>query len=172
MTLRRDQEILVQVRFKGGASRQLRLPLPLSGWALRKTKAEIITEIDRLLDEHTESQIARLLNERGWCSSAGCQFNLRIVNQLRRKYKLKGRRQRLCERGWLTVQEAAALLACPVGQVNHWRKAGLLHAVQFSDKPDRLYEKPREAMIAQIQSRQRRESWKMNHSQPRPLGAV
>jgi DNA invertase Pin-like site-specific DNA recombinase len=172
VTLRRDQDILVQVRFKGGATRQLRLPLPKSGWALRKTKAEIIAEMDRLLDEHTEAQIARLLNERGWCSSAGCPFNLRIVNQLRRKYKLKGRRQRLCERGWLTVQETAALLECPVGQVNHWRRAGLLNAVQFSNKDDRLYEKPDETMITQIQSRQRRESWKMNHSQPRPLGAV
>jgi len=172
VTLRREQDISVQVRFKGGATRQLRLPLPLSGWALRKTKAEIITEIDRLLDEHTESPIARLLNERGWRSSTGCQFNLRIVNQLRRKYKLRSRRQRLCERGWLTVQETAALLACPVGQVNHWRKAGLLNSVQFSDKPDRLYEKPTAAMIAEIRSRQRRESWKMNHPQPRPSGAV
>jgi hypothetical protein len=172
VTLRRDQDILVQVRFKGGATRQLRLPLPQSGWALRKTKAEIIAEIDRLLNEHTEAQIAPLLSKRGWCSSTGCQFNLRIVNQLRRTYKLRGRRERLRQQGWLTVQETAALLECPVGQVNHWRKAGLINSVQFSDKPDRLYEKPNEAMIAQIRSRQRRESWKVNNSQPRPLGAV
>jgi hypothetical protein len=89
VTLRREQDILVQVRFKGGATRQLRLPLPLSGWALRKTKPEIIAEMDRLLDQHAEAQIAGLLNERGRCSSTGCPFNLRIVNQLRRKYKPK-----------------------------------------------------------------------------------
>jgi hypothetical protein len=63
-------------------------------------------------------------------------------------------------------------LECPVGQVNHWRKAGLLNSIRFSDKPDRLYEKPTAAMIEEIRSRQRRESWKMNHSQPRPSGAV
>jgi hypothetical protein len=46
VTLRRDEDILVQARFKGGATRTLHLPLPKSAWALRKTKPEIIAEID------------------------------------------------------------------------------------------------------------------------------
>ena len=172
VTLRREQEVLVQIRFKGGATRELRLPLPKSGWALRKTKAEIIAEIDRLLEEHTEAQIAHCLNERGWCSSTGCQFNLRIVNQLRRAHKLKGRRQRLREQGWLTVRETAQLLKCPCGNVNHWRKAGLLKATQFCNKNDRLYEKPTQTVIAQIQSRQRCEHGKNANSPTQQSGAV
>jgi hypothetical protein len=40
----------------------LRLPLPLSAWALRKTKPEIVAQIDQLLGEHTESQVAQILN--------------------------------------------------------------------------------------------------------------
>jgi len=162
----------VQIRFKGGATRELRLPLPKSGWALRKTKAEIIAEIDRLLEEHTEAQIAHCLNERGWCSSTGCQFNLRIVNQLRRAHKLKGRRQRLREQGWLTVRETAELLKCHCGNVNHWRKAGLLKATQFCNKNDRLYEKPTQTVITQIQSRQRRELWKITNSPTHQSGVV
>jgi DNA invertase Pin-like site-specific DNA recombinase len=172
VTLLRGQDILVQLRFKGGATKELRLPLPKSGWALRKTKTEIIAEIDRLLDHYIESEAARLLNERGWCSSAGCQFNLRIVNQLRRVYKLKSRRQRLREQGWLTVQETAALLGCHCGQVNHWRKAGLINSVRFSDKNDRLYEKPNETVRAQIQSRQRTKCGKVHNSPTCQLGAV
>ena len=58
VTLRREQEIRVQVRFKGGATQELRLPVPKSAWALRKTKPEIVHEIDHLLDERTESLIA------------------------------------------------------------------------------------------------------------------
>jgi DNA invertase Pin-like site-specific DNA recombinase len=172
VTLQRGQEIVLQLRFKGGATKELRLPLPKSGWALRKTKPEIIAEIDRLLDERNESQIARQLNEQGWHSSTGSQFNLRMVNQLRRAYKLKSRRQRLRDQGWLTVQETAVLLECPPGLVNHWRTAGLLVAVHFSDKNDWLYQKPDAPGIAQIQSRQRRECWKSNHSQQHPSGAV
>jgi hypothetical protein len=172
VTLQRGQEIVLQLRFRGGATKDLRLPLPKSGWVLRKTKAEIIAEIDRLLDEHPESQIARLLNEQGWHFSTGGQFNLRMVNLIRRAYKLKGRRQRLREQGWLTVQETAAVLECPAGLVNHWRRAGLLAARHFSDKNDWLYQKPQANVIAQIQSRQRRECWKTNHSQQQQSGVV
>jgi hypothetical protein len=74
---------------------KLRLPLPRSVWALRKTKAEIVAEIDRLLDQHTEAEIAQLLIERGWHSSSGAPFSFRIVDHLRRAYRLKSRRQRL-----------------------------------------------------------------------------
>ena len=101
VTLRREQEVLVQVRFNGGATRQLRLPLPKTAWELKRTKPEIVSEIDRLSDQHTDGAIARLLNQREWRSSGGCQFTLRIVNRLRRAYHLKGLGDRLRAQGWL-----------------------------------------------------------------------
>ena len=36
VTLRREQEVLVQIRFRGGATRELRLPLAKPAWALRR----------------------------------------------------------------------------------------------------------------------------------------
>ena len=36
------------MRFKGGATRELRLPFPKAAWALPKTKPEIVAEIDRI----------------------------------------------------------------------------------------------------------------------------
>jgi hypothetical protein len=89
VTLRREQEVLVQVRFKGGATRQLRLPLPKTAWELKRTEPVIVSEIDRLSDQHNDGEIARLLNQRDWRSSGGCLFTLRIVNRLRRDYHLK-----------------------------------------------------------------------------------
>jgi DNA invertase Pin-like site-specific DNA recombinase len=154
VTLQRDRDILVQVRFRGGATRQLRLPLPKAAWALRKTKPEIVAEIDRLMDQHTVSEIVQLLNERGWHSSSGSPFSFHIVNHLKWSYRLKSRRERLREQGWLTVHEVAALLDCGWNCINHWRKAGLLEGIKFSDKDDRLYRRPSEAVIAQIKSRQ------------------
>jgi hypothetical protein len=53
VTLTRQADITVQLRFKGGVTKELRLPLPLSAWALRKTKPEIVAQIDQLLGEHT-----------------------------------------------------------------------------------------------------------------------
>lgn len=172
VTLHREREILIQVRFRGGATRELRLPLPQSAWALRKTKPEIVAEIDRLLADHTVSEIVHLLNERGWRSSNGSAFSFHIVNHLRWAYRLKSRRPRLREQGWLTVHEIAALLQCDWNCINHWRKAGLLESIRFSDKNDRLYRKPSEVVVAEIKSRQRPHGWKTPNTEPSLSGAV
>ncbi|MEO8428560.1 MAG: recombinase zinc beta ribbon domain-containing protein [Verrucomicrobiota bacterium] len=153
VTLRRGDNILAQVRFKGGAMRELHLPLPKSAWALRKTKPEIVAEIDRLLSEHCELEVARSLNERGWRSSSGCEFTLRMISQLRFSYSLKPRRERLREQGWLTVHEVAALLKCPSARVDHWRSAGLLEGIRYSTQYHRLYRKPSAAVITEIRRR-------------------
>jgi hypothetical protein len=155
VTLQRDREILVQVRFRGGATRELRLPLPKSAWALRKTKPEIVAEIDRLLENHSVREIAALLNQRGWHSSSGNEFTFRNVINLQRSHRLRGRRQRLCAQGWLSVREVASLLGCGWNCINHWRTLGLLESIKFSDKDDRLYRRPSESVIAEIKSRQR-----------------
>jgi DNA invertase Pin-like site-specific DNA recombinase len=47
VTLRRDQDIHVQIRFRGGALRELHLPLPKAAWELKKTKPEIVAAIDQ-----------------------------------------------------------------------------------------------------------------------------
>ena len=172
VTLRRDEDILVQIRFRGGAVRELRLPLPKSAWALRKTKPEIVAEIDRLLEEHTVRETVGLLNERGWHSGSGGPFTLHIVNHLKSAYRLKSRRLRLREQGWLTVHEIASLLDCDWNGINHWRKAGLLEGIKFSDRADRLYRKPPETMIAEIRSRQRPSSRKPPNSEQTPSSAV
>lgn len=172
VTLRREQDIRVQIRFRGGATRELRLPLPLSAWALRKTQPEVVAEIDRLLEHHTVREIAHLLNERGWHSSTGNAFSFQSVNHLKGRYRLKSRRQRLRQQGWLTVHEVAALLHCGWGGINHWRKAGLLESIKFSDKDDRLYRRPTPTVIELIQSRQRRQCWKTPSSAPSLSSAV
>ena len=172
VTLQRNQDILVQLRFKGGATRELRLPLPLSAWALRKTKPEIVAEIDRLMDSHTVSEIVQLLNERAWRSSSGEPFNFNIVNRLRFSYRLKSRQQRLRDQGWLTVHEIASLLQCRSSHINHWRKAGLLESVKFSGKSDRLYGKPSEAAVKAIMGRRHQTSCNINNSQPSQSSAV
>jgi hypothetical protein len=61
VTLRRDETVCVQLRFRGGAQQELHLPLPKAAWELKKTKPEIVAEIDPLMDHHTEGEIAQLL---------------------------------------------------------------------------------------------------------------
>jgi len=155
VTLRRGEGIHVQVRFKGGAKRELRLPLPKMVGELKKTRPQIVAEIALLSERHTDGEIARLLNERGWCSSGGCVFTLRIVNRLRRDYRVKSLGARLRAEGWLTVRQIADLLECDSTCVNYWRKAGLLVGRRFSERRDHLYQRPSASTVNQIKKRLR-----------------
>ncbi|MGY3610632.1 MULTISPECIES: hypothetical protein [unclassified Bradyrhizobium] len=64
VTLSKGDTLHVDIRFVGGATRSLDLPLPKSCVELRTTDAAVIAEIDRLIDTYTDKEIADLLNER------------------------------------------------------------------------------------------------------------
>ena len=161
VTLSREkQEIVAHIRFRGGATHSIRVPFPKAAWALRKTDDEIVNEIDQLLTDHSDSEIAAILNSKNWHSSTGSPFSCHIVGRLRRNRKLKSRLQRLREKGWLTVHEIGALLECSWTRINYWRCAGLLVSLRFGEKSDCLYQPPSETVIAEILKRQRRHCWK------------
>jgi len=154
VTLQREQqEIAAQLRFKGGATRALRLPFPKSAWALRKTKPEIVAEIDRLLDDYCEGEIAHLLNEKGWRSSGGATFTFHIVDRLRWTYRLKSRYERLRERGLLTAREVAQIVGGAASQIKAWRHRGVLTGTRYNEKSEYLYPRPTPAVIAEIRRR-------------------
>ena len=161
--LREQQEIRVEIRFKGGATKQMRLPFPKAAWALRKTKAAIVAEIDQLLNKHTEGEIAELLNRKGWRSGSGAAFTLRIVNNLRRAYKLRSRYERLQQQGLLTIHQIAEIIGIDANRTNYWRQAGVLKAIQANENHDYLYEKPTPGVVEEIQRRR----IKTNHEQPK-----
>jgi hypothetical protein len=166
VTLRREQEILVQLRFRGGATQQLRLPLPKAAWALRKTKPEIVAEIDRLLDTHTEEEVARALNERGWHSSAGNPFTRRMVHMLRYSYRMKTRFIRLQAQGLLTARQIGPMIGSVASCVNYWRQVGVLKGLKFGEGNQYLYYKPTQTDMDQIHQRRQKRGAKAHSAQP------
>ena len=142
VTLIKRDEITVHVRFKGGATQTLSLPLPPSAWQMRQTPQQIVAKINRLLDSHTDGQIASILNDRGHVSGEGKAFNRFIVQKIRRKYNLASRYQRLRDAGLLTIQEVADMLHVHEQTIKTWRDHGLLLAVPFNDKNECLYPHP------------------------------
>jgi len=144
VTLSRADQMILQVRFRGGATRTLRLPLPLTIGQLRKTSPEVISRIDRLLDTCTEAQAVDELNREGCRSGTGQAFTLRIVANIRHDYHLKSRYDRLCEAGMLTAQELARQVGVHPRTIVRWHRQGLLPAHPYNDKNECLYE-PTEA---------------------------
>ena len=140
VTLNRDAQLTVQIRFKGGACRTLNLPLPLSGWQLRLTPPAVIAQIDQLLDDHTVAEIANILNERGMAPGLGQSFHPRLVARLARTYQLKPRYDRLRQRGMLTQGEVASALQITPHTVKIWLRRGLLRGHAYNDKNASLFE--------------------------------
>lgn len=142
VTILRVAGITVHVRFSGGATKTLELPRPLTAWELRTTPAEIVADIDRLTDLHTDKEIVQILNERGALSGCGQRFNSRIIARVRREYNLKLRYDRLREKGLLTLEEMSARLEIDPHTVIAWRNHGLLRGYPVNDRDDYLYEDP------------------------------
>jgi DNA invertase Pin-like site-specific DNA recombinase len=142
ITLIRDQQITAHVRLKGGQTHTLNLPLPRPATELRRTATELIEKIDRLLEDHTEGEIAQILNDQGERSFEGKPFTATIVQRLRASRRLTTRHDRLRARGLLTPHETAKRLGVHIDTIKHWHAAGLLTAHNINDKHDRLYEPP------------------------------
>ena len=124
--LRTEEEMVAHVRFSGGATRTLKLPRPLSAAELWKLSQEALAEIDNLLDHHTEREVARILNERGFVTGTGKRFTKSRVKGMRRVYGLATRKERLQAAGLLTLDEIAARLGLHKETVKQYRREGRL----------------------------------------------
>ena len=147
VTVLRDQQLILHIRFKGGAVRTLHLPRPLRVYQQHKTDPAIVAEIDRLLNQHTSTEIAGILNERGLRTGEGNRFILPRVKSIERLYALKSRYDRLRAAGMLTRFEVAHLLGITTYRIERYRKLGLLRGHLYNSNAEYLYETPDPAQI-------------------------
>jgi DNA invertase Pin-like site-specific DNA recombinase len=134
VTLSKGKSITARIRFKGGATQTRIVSAPQPSWKTWLTSPEVIAEVDRLLDQHTEREIAAVLNAGHRLSGKGGSFTRNLVARLRRDYHLKTRFDRLRAAGMLTAAEVAKQLGVCTSTVHDWRQSGLLKALPFSDK--------------------------------------
>ena len=148
VTLTKGDTLHVDIRFAGGATRSLDLPLPKSCVQLRTTDAAVVEEIDHLIDTYTDKEIAELLNERGVRTVVPTPWTPARIGRLRHSYQLTDRRTRLLAQGLLTPEDVAARYSVVVSTVHLWRRRGLLRAHPVNDRGDFLYEIPPEDLPA------------------------
>lgn len=143
VTLLRGKTITVHIRWKGGQTKTITLPLPESAVTLFKTKTEVVEMIDRLLDDYTDQQIAEVLNCRQLSSGRGSNFTAKMIAWIRYAYGLKTRYDRLREQGMLTRIEIAARLGIAPWTIKTLRNNSQLKAFAYS-KNKYLYALPDE----------------------------
>jgi hypothetical protein len=134
VTVQKADHLLAQIRFKGGATRTLTVPLPPPFTQSRLTPAETLAAIDQLLDTYTDAEVAVQLNARGYRTFAGLPFQATHVSQLRRAHGLKDRCTRLRDAGMRTAAEVAAHLGVSEQTVWRWYHRGGIMGARDHDR--------------------------------------
>ena len=142
VTLTRGETIAVGIRLRGGALRQMTVPLRLCAWARYRTPDKALVEMNELLDHHPEAEVAAILNDHGHRTGYGGVFHTQRVQSLCRSNGLKSHYERLRARGLLNIEEIAKQLGISTATVKVWRRRGLLRGQVYNCRNERLYEMP------------------------------
>jgi hypothetical protein len=172
VTLTKGDALHVDIRFAGGATHSLDVPLPKSCTELRTTDAEVVKEIDRLIDTYTDREIADVLNERGVRTVVTTPWTAARIGRLRTIYGLTDRRTRLLAQGLLPPQDVAARYGTVLSTVHLWRRRGLLRAHPINDRGDYLYEIPPENLPSKYAHKREYHVESLSSSSQTSRGAV
>jgi DNA invertase Pin-like site-specific DNA recombinase len=142
VTLLKTDVITAHVRLRGGATRTLKVPIPLPAGLARKTPPEIIAMIDQLLDNYSELEVVNILNERGYRTYRQNPYTLYGVTWIRDTYKIKSRRQRLLDQGFAPIDVLRRHLQVSQSTIKNWRRQGLLPRYYLGNKVRCLYGPP------------------------------
>jgi hypothetical protein len=140
VTLINGEMIQVHVRLRGGATRSLVVAKPLPIAQIRKTKADVVAEIDTLLDRYCDREVAEVLNRQGKRTWQDEPFNLKKIAHIRQAFNLKCRYSRLRARGMLTAKEMSSRHSVTITTINAWGREGLLKKHRYDNVRRCLYE--------------------------------
>ena len=171
VTINKTDQIHLQIRFRGGQTTSLAIPIPLNSWQARQTDPDTFKMLDQLLNDHTDSETAQQLNAAGRRTGTGKPFTRHIVVHIRRAHQLPSHQQRLRAQGLLTINETAQQLGVHTTTIKAWHQAGLLTSHKANDKNERLFDPPNPNDPRLV----RRLGWPLRnreHPQPSRRGAL
>jgi DNA invertase Pin-like site-specific DNA recombinase len=139
VTLSRGETLIqVAIRWQTEACTALEVPRPKRSYEMRRTDPVIVDRIKALATEHTDRQIAALLDQEGFRSGTGSQFTRHIVAQLRHSYSIITgcpEAPAACTEGYradgrCSAKTAAELLNVDVSTIADWCQSGTLDGIQ------------------------------------------
>jgi DNA invertase Pin-like site-specific DNA recombinase len=139
VTLSRGETLIqVAIRWQTEACTVLEVPRPKRSYEMRRTDPVVVDRVKDLATEHTDRQIAALLDQEGFRSGTGNRFTRHIVAQLRYSYSIVS----LCPEapaacaevyradGRCSAKTAAELLNVNVSTIANWCQSGTLDGIQ------------------------------------------
>ncbi len=164
VTLNKTNQIHLDIRFRGGQTTSLAIPIPLNSWQARQTDPDTLAMLDRLLNDHTDAETAQQLNAAGRRTGMNQPFTARIIIHLRRAHGLPSHADRLRARGLLTIDQTAQQLGVHPSTIKAWHRAGLLTSHKANDKNQRLFDPP-DPHDPRLKARQ---GWRLRDREPTP----
>lgn len=140
----RTDHVDIEVRFRGGRIERIQESLPVKATDMYRTPQKAVDMVDELLENYTCRKIAKILNEQNISPGRGKKFNGTMVSNLSKIYGLKPRRERLREKGYLTLEEISKQLKVGMNTVQIWKRNGMLKSYAYNDKNECLFESPGE----------------------------
>ena len=123
-----DRRIVVQVRFRGGATTTIEVTTPKPAPELFSTSKATIDRIDSLLNCYHDSGVAAVLNADGQRTPRGKPFRSATVGYIRRTYGLASFYDRVHKQNNYTIKEMAQKLRLSYNTVYLWVKNRILDA--------------------------------------------
>ena len=141
---------------KGGATSELRVPVPLNAFEARRTDPGVLKSIEAWAGTQTDEEIAARLNAEGKRTGSGLPFTHETVQRLRNERGIAGLREHLRRAGLRTTEEITRATGIAESTLRQWRKAGYLRAVRVDHK-HWLYEVPTPKVLKRIAEARRPE---------------
>jgi DNA invertase Pin-like site-specific DNA recombinase len=141
-TILKGEPITIHIRFRGGATTTVMVPRPLTYFEERRTQSQLVSEIDELLADHHDADVAKILVDRGRRPGGGGTFDVARVAFIRTTYELKSFRERLIESGYVSLDTLATRFNVTREAIKRWRERGLLHGRRVNEKEEFVYEDP------------------------------
>jgi DNA invertase Pin-like site-specific DNA recombinase len=139
VTVHKTDQIVAQIRFKGGTSQTITIALPPPFAQSRLTAPSTLAAMDRLLEEYTDAEVAEQLNAQGYRTFDGLLFHSTHVYQLRRHHGLADRYTRLRAQGMLTAEELAPSYGVTAQTIWRWYRQGRIAGARYNDRGSCLF---------------------------------
>ena len=124
------KQLLVHIRWQGGASTSHSVPLPPSSADRTRYPAPLVDRVRNLAQSLPDAQIVDRLDQEGLVSALGKPFTASMIRWIRYRYKIPA--AKLMSSQESTVQQVAERFRVRINVVYYWIELGLLQARQLN----------------------------------------
>ena len=110
-------------------------------------------QIDKLLDHHTDAEVANILNNAGQTSGTGKKFTAQSIKNIRCNHGLKSKYERLKNRKLLTLNDLSKKLQVAKNTLRVWAKQNIIKSYKGNERNERFYEWPGDSLIVRLKEK-------------------